>query len=221
MSKQPLSVAEILERQRQESALKPRFLSKAERAAKAQQEQQEQERQRAIKQEQERKSRSDLEQQARAVASSSRHPARPAGRDSDRYHRHNGDLDYGSADAKADERGGRSLADDRDIDGRSNGHSQASNGHSDRSPTNGDSAQASDAPLTESEQASIRRRYLGLKDDKKKPRRKPTDKSLSSNGPKKTILLPSLCCPTPSASQLVNTDRNTNPTLRPARPTLR
>ncbi len=31
-------------------------------------------------------------------------------------------------------------------------------------------------PLTEAEQASIRRRYLGLKEEKKKPKRKPTDK---------------------------------------------
>ncbi|CBQ68382.1 probable U5 snRNP 100 kD protein [Sporisorium reilianum SRZ2] len=177
MSKQPLSVAEILAKQKQESALKPRFLSKAERAAKAAQEQQEQERQRAEKQAQEQKRRLEFEQQAArsaasSSASSSRSAARGSERGADRHRRDNGDLDYGSADAREDDRRTR----DRERDRHSNGHSHASNGHPNGTAESGPTPDSGSAPLTESEQASIRRRYLGLKDDKKKPKRKPTDK---------------------------------------------
>ncbi|CDW98993.1 hypothetical protein, partial [Sporisorium scitamineum] len=181
MSKQPLSVAEILEKQKQESALKPRFLSKAERATKAAQEQQEQERQRAEKQAQEQKRRLEFEQQAaRSVASSSssRQVGCASERGSDRYYHDNGELNYGSADASRDDRRRRPYEDQRDRSGErhSNGHPHASNGHSFEAVPNGEPASGSGAPLTESEQASIRRRYLGLKDDKKKPKRKPMDK---------------------------------------------
>ncbi|TKY89906.1 hypothetical protein EX895_001203 [Sporisorium graminicola] len=172
-SKQPLSVAEILAKQKQESVLKPRFLSKAERAAKAQQEQEEQERQRAQKQAQERQQRLEFEHKAaRSAASSSRATTRSSERGGDRYRHDKGDLDYGSADATADERRRRIQADGRDLNGdrHRNGHSHVS------IPTRDSTALDSGASLTESEQASIRRRYLGLKDDKKKPKRKPTDK---------------------------------------------
>ncbi|KAJ9473943.1 Pre-mRNA-splicing ATP-dependent RNA helicase PRP28 [Pseudozyma hubeiensis] len=180
MSKQPLSVAEILEKQKQESALKPRFLSKAERAAKAEREKQEQEQHRAQKQALEHKQRLEFEKQARSLAasaSSSRPSARPAGRDSDRYHQNNDDLDYGSAaDIRGDgRRDSRANGRDRDVHA-SNGY--RSNGHPPTPATNGADVGegSSSAPLTETEQASIRRRYLGLKEDRKKPKRKPTDK---------------------------------------------
>ncbi|KIS68202.1 putative U5 snRNP protein [Mycosarcoma maydis] len=184
MSRQPLSVAEILEKQKQESALKPRFLSKAERAANAEHEKQEQERQRAQKQELERKQRLKFEQQARSVASSSssssqRHPARPSARGSDRYRSESEDLDYGSVvNGRADDRRRRPDTDIRNGNHHfSNGQPHVSNGYA---ANGGEGAEASSssssAPLTESEQASIRRRYLGLKEDKKKPKRRPTDK---------------------------------------------
>lgn len=173
-------MAEILEKQKQESALKPRFLSKAERAAKAEREKQEQEQQRAQKQALEQKQRLEFEKQARSIAASastSRPPARLAGRDSDRYHQQNGDLDYGSAaDARVDDRRD-SRANGRDRDRHAfNGH--RSNGPSSIAASNGADVGegSSSTPLTETEQASIRRRYLGLKEDKKKPKRKPTDK---------------------------------------------
>ncbi|KAJ1033894.1 hypothetical protein NDA16_000102 [Ustilago loliicola] len=178
MSKQPLSVAEILEKQQQESALKPRFLSKAERLAKAQREKEQEEEQRKLKQQEEQKRRLEFEKQARSVASSSTSAStsrRPPGRDADRYHNEgNGELDYGSA---ADDRynSRRARDDDRRNGDRSNGTS-ASNGHAREATTSANGEVESNAPLTESEQASIRRRYLGLKEDKKKPKRKPTDK---------------------------------------------
>lgn len=176
MSKQPLSVAEILEKQKQESALKPRFLSKAERAAKAQREKEEEERQRAQKQQEEQKRRLELEKQARSVASSSRHPIHSTGREADRRHHSNGDLDYGNADHRADDQRRRTVANGRSDDGHRNGRTNASNGASSLPVSNGEAGEGS-APLTESEQSAIRRRYLGLKDDNnKKPKRKPTDK---------------------------------------------
>ncbi|SNX85222.1 probable U5 snRNP 100 kD protein [Melanopsichium pennsylvanicum] len=169
MSKQPLSVAEILQKQKAESALKPRFLSKAERQAKAQREKQEAERQQKLKQEEEQKRRDQFEKQARnAAASSSRYPpARSSGRENgDRYGHDNEDLDYGNADIRADDRRRQRQGDAQDYSyGRS-----TTNGTTQESTKNGE------APLTEAEQASIRRRYLGLKDERKKPKRKPTDK---------------------------------------------
>ncbi|SPO28125.1 probable U5 snRNP 100 kD protein [Ustilago trichophora] len=175
MSKTPLSVEEILEKQKAESALKPRFLSKAERLAKAQREKEEEERQRAQKQQQEQKQRLEFEKQARSVASSSRHPTRPPGRENgDRSRYDDGELDYGSADARSDDRRRRRDVDARQRDHHANGRS-ASNGQKQYGAQEV-AADINTAPLTESEQASIRRRYLGLKDEKKKPKRKPTDK---------------------------------------------
>ncbi|EST08003.1 Helicase, C-terminal [Kalmanozyma brasiliensis GHG001] len=175
MSKQPLSVAEILEKQKQESALKPRFLSKAERAAKAQREKEEEERQRTQKQEEEQKCRIELEKQARSVASSSRQPAYSTGREADRRHHTNGDLDYGNADPRAGDHRRRPVANGRDEGRHRNGDSHAPNGASSQAAANGEAGEGS-ASLNESEQSAIRRRYLGLKDDKKKPKRKPNDK---------------------------------------------
>lgn len=168
MSKQPLSVSEILDQQKAASALKPRFLSKAERLAKAQQEKEQQEQQRAAKQQEEQKRRLEFEQQARSVASSSRHPpTRPEAslsiRDRDRD-----ELDYGSAEHRSN---GRRRDGQEFPNGRHSNGINGTKGHPTEAEQNGE------APLTEAEQAAIRRRYLGLKDDsKKKPKRKPTDK---------------------------------------------
>ncbi|SPC62754.1 probable U5 snRNP 100 kD protein [Ustilago sp. UG-2017b] len=180
MSKQPLSVAEILEKQKHESALKPRFLSKAERLAKAQRQKEQEEQQQKLKLEEERKRRLEFEKQARSVASSSSSASSsrcPTGRGADRYHNEdNGELDYGSA---ADDcYNGRRARDDGDRrnDYRSTNGSGTANGHHQDATTSNGTEADSNIPLTESEQASIRRRYLGFKDDKKKPKRKPMDK---------------------------------------------
>ena len=181
MSKQPLSIDELLAKQKAESALKPRFLSKAERAAKAQREKEEEEHQRAQKQEQEQQRRLEFQHQARSVASSSRQPAHSSARDAKRYHYNDGgELDYGSADGRSDrdrysrERKGNGVG--RDGNQRSNGRLEETNGRTQDSTPDGEPGGSGTAPLTEAEQAAIRRRYLGLKDDKKKPKRKPTDK---------------------------------------------
>ncbi|ETS64156.1 hypothetical protein PaG_01392 [Moesziomyces aphidis] len=172
--KQPLSVAEILEKQKQESALKPRFLSKAERAQKAQKEKEEEERKRALKQQEDLRKRQELESQARSVASSSRQADSSHARPSERHHRDTNDLDYGSAEPRHDSTSRRAReANGRHLNG--NGTRAANEASRDATPALNPS-DSSSAPLTEAEQEAIRRRYLGLKDDKKKPRRKPTDK---------------------------------------------
>ncbi len=186
--KQPLSVAEILEKQKQESALKPRFLSKAERAQKAQKEKEEEERKRALKQQEDLRKRQELESQARSAASSSRQADSSHARPSERHHRDTNDLDYGSAEPRHDSTSRRAReANGRHLNG--NGTRAANEASRDATPAlNPQTARVHHSPRPS------RRRSAddtsGSKTTGRSRGANPRTKSSSSTGARTTTLQP-------------------------------
>ncbi|EPQ31081.1 uncharacterized protein PFL1_01270 [Pseudozyma flocculosa PF-1] len=225
MSKQPLSIEEILQRQKQESAFKPKFLTKAQRQQQAQLAQQQQQEEQKRKQEEEKRRRIEFEEKARSAAASSssstyndhhRHASGPSSssssslRDRDRgrdrdggyprdtdYSRDAGvSLNYDDDRSHAPQRGprgdrGRPAGDPRGGGGRPYGdrphqngsggvHSGNGNGNgnisSSAAPAGTSASGPSEKPITDAEQDLIRQRYLGLKEIKRKPKKKATDK---------------------------------------------
>ncbi|PWZ03702.1 putative U5 snRNP 100 kd protein [Testicularia cyperi] len=181
---QPLSITELLEKQKAEAAFKPRFLSKAERAKQAELAKAKEEQELKQKHDAERKKRGEFERlaQQQAASSSSSLPTTSGSRSREPRPYTDGDsLNYDAADRES--RNGRSsrYTDRRRADHSSNGagdirraseQDRRFNGI-DQRETNGDANVA----LTTTEQAHIRERYLGIKPDTaKKPRRRPTDK---------------------------------------------
>ncbi|PWN52001.1 DEAD-domain-containing protein [Violaceomyces palustris] len=200
MSKQPLSVEELIKKQQEAAAFKPKFLSKAERLKQAQEKKEAEEKERKAKEERDRKEREEFERKAREEARLFGSSGRGAADDHSRYGR-NGrdrrgpdDLDYGgpqNLETGSRSERGRNPYDryndrDRDAPTGPRGDQARLNGRdltsSSRVSTNGSSSNGDgsrngvEKPVTEAEQALIRQRYLGVKEIKKRPKKKLSDK---------------------------------------------
>lgn len=150
----PLSVTELLEKQKAEAALKPRFLSKAERAKQAEQLQAQKDEQARKKQDADKQQRAHFEQLA-AQQGATRHAS--DSRDQ---------LDYG---ADSDHR--RKARDPRPWH---NGKPHHTNG---ASAVASSSRSTTEPAFADAQHAQIRAQYLGQKlENNKKAKRKPTDK---------------------------------------------
>lgn len=187
MAKQPLSVEEILQKQKEQSAFKPKFLSKAERQKQAEAAKQQEEEARNAKLVEEKRRKLDFEAKARAEAASARSNAAPPshhdgrnGQD-ERHDRHRSRPTASSSRSNDRYR-------DRDAPSSSTTYDRTQASSADLAATpssssspypNGsasDTALPSDLPINEAEHHLIRQRYLGIKDTKRRPKKKPTDK---------------------------------------------
>ncbi|KDN42190.1 P-loop containing nucleoside triphosphate hydrolase protein [Tilletiaria anomala UBC 951] len=190
--KEPLSVEALLQKQKEEAAVKPKFMSKAERQRLALEKRQQEVEAAKAKEEAERKKREEFERKAREEVRStanglnrygtSTHTQAPTAPRADRQRYQNG----ASGPSRDSRMNGYT---DKDAPGPSRqpyGHShgsQSSNGQNagkssagkpNALPKNSYASQdgSGDAPVTAEEQELIRRRYLGIKQGSTKKTRR-------------------------------------------------